>query len=381
MQILEQVPPSGEESSDGNTRSRVFSTKTVPATPNTPRWKKRKVVQQDPPQATSSTEDVVELEDLEEEVPLVRRSTRNSQTPHTIIVQVFSYIYFSLPSDVQTLIKHLSFQTTTDPTPNVVESDTVTTHATVNSPAPPSPHAINESSDPQEAIPIEQSVQGDVPSIPETTNEQTSTTATSSVEPSQPEPATSIIPLEQPLITSTEISQGTTADLRHILSINAPQQTQLDSTQIVQLPHVTPTTPPPTAGVLSADSPQYQTLAEVLAMKNQNPMEALRRLQQFRQIPEQIQSTSSSTELSPDLVSLFHDLKAYLSSEDFLGACARNSEVATYIFKMIDLLSLPKVPMPITRFLIEFEAFLLDYQEILVWPEMTGFSGRSFVVI
>lgn len=94
-------------------------------------------------------------------------------------------------------------------------------------------------------------------------------------------------------------------------------------------------------------------------------MEVLRKLQLFRQIPKHIPSISSSADLSPTLAALLRDLKAHLSSEDFLDSCAEDSDAARDTFKMLDLLSLPEVPTPISRFLIEFEAFCTRFSRDL----------------
>lgn len=170
---------------------------------------------------------------------------------------------------MQILIKHLSFQTTTDPNPTTVEGDAATISTVVNSPAPTSPQTINEFPDPPEITPIDQSVQEEVPSIPAKTIEPNSTTATSSIKSSQPELTTSMISLEQPLTTSTEI-----------VSIKAPQHIQVASTQnILRLPQATPPIPPSAVRASSAGSPQYQIPEEVLDMKYQNQMDALRMLQ------------------------------------------------------------------------------------------------------
>lgn len=118
---------------------------------------------------------------------------------------------------------------------------------------------------------------------------------------------------------------------------------------------------------------------DTITKKIQNPMEVLRKLQQFRQSSDHAPSTCSPAEISPTLVASLRDLKAHLSVGDFLENCAENPDTARGALKMLSLLSLAEVPASVARFVIEFEALFTQFHEIFLRPSRNDLSGHNFV--
>ena len=108
---------------------------------------------------------------------------------------------------------------------------------------------------------------------------------------------------------------------------------------------------------LTSTSDKSLTLQEVLAMKEQNPVEALRRLQQFRHDSVVVEPVDLAVEISPEMEVKLHELKRFLFDREILAAIAEEDPVANEIFKILDELILNGLPDPIAKYLIEFEAF------------------------
>lgn len=94
--ILARINPYGGIASDVNVSPRVFSARSSPSKPRAPMRLKKKV-RQDPPQAVFSMGGDVYPEDLEEEAPLQRCSTKK---PSQDVVQVFSHSHLFSSSEV-----------------------------------------------------------------------------------------------------------------------------------------------------------------------------------------------------------------------------------------------------------------------------------------
>ena len=124
-----------------------------------------------------------------------------------------------------------------------------------------------------------------------------------------------------------------------------------EGSQLAQIPVEVPVNAP------TSTSNKSLTLQEVLAMKEQNPVEALRKLQQFRHESVVVEPIDLTTEISPEMEVKLHELKRFLFDGEILTVVAEEDPVANEIFKILDELIQNGLPDPIAKYLIEFEAF------------------------
>lgn len=96
-------------------------------------------------------------------------------------------------------------------------------------------------------------------------------------------------------------------------------------------------------------------------MKRQNLAEALRRLQQLRQISTEAQSSSSTAVPSPGMDATItlklQQLKYYLFEREVVSVVKEEEDMSLNIFKLLNEHALHEHPAPSAKYLIDFEAF------------------------
>lgn len=100
---------------------------------------------------------------------------------------------------------------------------------------------------------------------------------------------------------------------------------------------------------------------EILSLKQQNLAETLRRLQKLCQVSIDAHPSSSNAmpilEMDASVILKLQQLKTYLFEREILAAVAEEEVLGVNVLKMLDELSRHKLPAPMAKYLIEFEAF------------------------
>lgn len=124
-----------------------------------------------------------------------------------------------------------------------------------------------------------------------------------------------------------------------------------------------PTSPPPLdANVVDENaSTNILTPDDTRTIKQRNPIEALRKLQQIRHLstdaPPLSNTSSASSELHAEVIYILQQLKAPLFDDEFLGALEKEGEIARDVFKFLDSLALHDLHASMVKYFFEFEAF------------------------
>lgn len=127
-----------------------------------------------------------------------------------------------------------------------------------------------------------------------------------------------------------------------------------------------PASPPPLdLNVADEDaSTNILTPSDIRTIKQRNPAEALRKLQQIRRLltdtPPPFTTIDTSSELHVEFVFILQQLKASLFDGEFLGALEREGEIGRDVFKFLDTLALHDLPASMVKCFVKFVAFFLN---------------------
>lgn len=104
---------------------------------------------------------------------------------------------------------------------------------------------------------------------------------------------------------------------------------------------------------------------DIRTIKQRNPIEALRKLQQMCRLSTDVPPPSTivgaSSELHAEVIFILQQLKASLLDDKFLGALEREGEIARDVFKLLDSLALHDLPTSMVKYFVEFEAFFTHF--------------------